>query len=772
MTPVGLTKKVKKLRFSLAVLLSASAAIFSGCQDPSDDGGSSGGTPSLPSAGISWGAVQVDGESGVKDSASILFTFSADPGALSEEYITLKSAEGSSGGAVIGELTGEGKIRRLALTLVKGEGPVEVSIQREGIAPGPKTITLYRQARADGAITYLVSPSGHDTAGVLENSSTEGGKSTNQFIFTFSSPVDNLQANEINMQINGWHTLSLTPNGDKTVWTLEGEIIRDIAVNRWVNLQAVINHADVNPANINPEPPKYYLSACMGWTANIAGNPQTITINFPFNLSKPLLESEVTLEMATIVDSTGVHTGLARTGAITGAGRIWTITLAEVESTGPIAVIIRKAGVFSKGAVENAGGVYPNRVNVTATMAPNDFTVVQIGGTSGTVSSTAIQLTFNRAVENLVAQDIAITSNGGNGSVRGTLTSSTDKKVWTVPVSVAVEGSITVKIPSKPGVTAAEKTVTVFKNPSVKTSETGEPYLDAYLSTLGITSPASPATVHLHNSVNIAGDWGLVNSAVTAAAKYVMLDLSACLDAGIIGAATPSGNAFNIIHNNPYIKGIILPAGLTEIGDYAFQECNNITQVGNTANTLRIPASVTRIGVKAFYDVTSINNLVFETRSGSSTLNIGAYAFAKGSGAEPASSFSGSLILPGNVTFEKSGGGQASYTFQYRSLFTTLVIGSGCSEIPEQAFSYCSGLQEVTIPASISSILAYAFRYDYAVTRFTCGRGYDNNTLKAQGSSSESTLNMYKLRPSASNTGLAAAGTYIWNDGASTWDLQ
>jgi hypothetical protein len=743
--------------------------IFTACSNPADDG-----TKDVAQSGIGWSAYEVGGAEGTKDSESIQFTFKDDPGNLTADDITLNPANA----AIKGELSaveGNVKMRSLKLEMVNAQGNVAVSITKEGIAAGPKNVMLYRQTRADGSITWLVEASGHDSAGAADNSEVStGGKSTSRFVFTFSQPVDNLQASEIHLGINGWRNLELTSNTDKTIWTLDGEIVRDIHTNLWQNLNAGINHTGVRSVT-NTQSPKYYEAVCTYWSAaeqgGISGSQpsQSIDITFGFSLSKPLYKEDVTITNGT---------GMAAKGTVTridNDDKKWRIALAGVEASGTVTVTILKAGVMQKGYY--GGSEIPhNTVSVISTMAANDFAVEQVGGTSGTVSTTEIKLTFTRAVASLAASDITITASSGNAALRsGTaFTSSADKKIWTVPLTVAAEGQIKVKV-TKPGVDPAERTVTVYKKPGVMTNESGNPDLEDYLAELAPNTASSPATVRLHDSVSIAGDWGTVNQKVTANQRYVILDLSACPDTSISGrdaqgSPAPSGNDFNIIRNNQYIKGIILPASLTEIGDYAFQSCNNITQVGSTANILRIPAGVTRIGTKAFYSVNTIGGLVFETRSGSSTLFIGDYAFATTSGIS--TGFSGALNLPENITFGKNGSGQASYTFQYRSLFTSLVIGSGCSEIPEQAFSYCSGLQEVTLPASISSILAYAFRYDYAVTRFTCGRGYDSTALKAQGGSSESTLNMYKLRPGTGNAGLAAAGTYLWNSSASTWDLQ
>jgi len=103
---------------------------------------------------------------------------------------------------------------------------------------------------------------------------------------------------------------------------------------------------------------------------------------------------------------------------------------------------------------------------------------------------------------------------------------------------------------------------------------------------------AAPHTVILSSSVTIDtestdtnADWAKINSLTETAGKYVVLDLSACTVKGntMTGAYTgytpPTGNKFNIIYNNIYIKGIILPDALTSIGSSTFKGCTGLTSV-------------------------------------------------------------------------------------------------------------------------------------------------------------------------------------------------
>ena len=102
--------------------------------------------------------------------------------------------------------------------------------------------------------------------------------------------------------------------------------------------------------------------------------------------------------------------------------------------------------------------------------------------------------------------------------------------------------------------------------------------------------------------------------------------------------------------------------GLTSIGEYAFEECSNLTSI-------TIPNSVT---------------------------SIGSYAFSGCSGLT-------SVTIPNSVTFI------SSYAFSYCSGLTSVTIPNSVTSIGDDAFWGCSGLTSITIPNSVTSIGMYAF---------------------------------------------------------------
>ncbi|MBO5700872.1 MAG: leucine-rich repeat protein [Clostridia bacterium] len=108
---------------------------------------------------------------------------------------------------------------------------------------------------------------------------------------------------------------------------------------------------------------------------------------------------------------------------------------------------------------------------------------------------------------------------------------------------------------------------------------------------------------------------------------------------------------------------VIIPEGVTRIGDKAFSECKNLTSVV-------IPEGVKSIGWAAFshcYNLTSV-------------------------------------VIPKNVT------SIGTFAFSYCYSLTSIVIPEGVTSIGDNAFIHCSNLTNVVIPESVTSIGDAAFQ--------------------------------------------------------------
>ena len=135
---------------------------------------------------------------------------------------------------------------------------------------------------------------------------------------------------------------------------------------------------------------------------------------------------------------------------------------------------------------------------------------------------------------------------------------------------------------------------------------------------------------------------------------------------------------------NLYIDGelvhgdLVIPAGVTSIGSWAFDGCSGLTSV-------KIPAGVTSIGVSAFDGCSGLTSVDIPA----SVTSIDAFAFTN-------------CIGLSSVTFEE---------------------GSRLESIGMRVFQYCSRLSSVEIPAGVTSIGTLAFYGCSRLSSVTFGEG-------------------------------------------------
>ena len=160
------------------------------------------------------------------------------------------------------------------------------------------------------------------------------------------------------------------------------------------------------------------------------------------------------------------------------------------------------------------------------------------------------------------------------------------------------------------------------------------------------------------------------------------------------------------------IKDLVIPEGVTDIGNSAFSGCsgltsltipNSVTSIGNSAfngcnglTSINIPEGVSSIGNGAFYGCSSLTSVTFHCKK------IDSWFRGKTSIKE--------VIIGDEVT---SIGNEAFYGC---SGLTSVTIGSGVTSIGKNAFEGCSGLTSITIPQSIKSIGSNAFAGCYFVS--------------------------------------------------------
>ncbi len=167
---------------------------------------------------------------------------------------------------------------------------------------------------------------------------------------------------------------------------------------------------------------------------------------------------------------------------------------------------------------------------------------------------------------------------------------------------------------------------------------------------------------------------------------------------------------------------VIIPDGVTSIGDYAFEGCESlasitipdgVTSIGDFAfigceslASITIPDGVTSIGYRAFHECKSLTSITIPD----GVTSIGNDAFF---GCKSLTS----ITIPDGVT---SIAGRAFYGCES---LTSITIPDGVTSIGYRAFHECKSLTSITIPDSVTSIGNYAFDGCESLTSITIPDG-------------------------------------------------
>ena len=147
------------------------------------------------------------------------------------------------------------------------------------------------------------------------------------------------------------------------------------------------------------------------------------------------------------------------------------------------------------------------------------------------------------------------------------------------------------------------------------------------------------------------------------------------------------------------IGTVIMPEGLTRIGNYAFAGCGNPLSAP-------IPSTVTAIGDWAFSGCGQMGSADLPE----GLISIGEYSFYGCSGLTE-------IIIPDTVT------SIGAYAFSSCSSLTSVTLSDTLTSIGEFAFNGCSGLAEIIIPDTVTSIEWHAFSGCGSLTSATLGNG-------------------------------------------------
>ena len=150
------------------------------------------------------------------------------------------------------------------------------------------------------------------------------------------------------------------------------------------------------------------------------------------------------------------------------------------------------------------------------------------------------------------------------------------------------------------------------------------------------------------------------------------------------------------------LKTVVIPANATTIGNSAFEQCASLISID-------IPANVETIGTAAFKGCSSLTTVTFEKESQLKTIS-GGYSNPNYYGVFSDCTALTSIKIPASVkTIEEAAfkgcSSLATVTFEKGSQLKTI----GGDSYSSGAFSDCTALTSIEIPASVETIEAAAF---------------------------------------------------------------
>ena len=192
------------------------------------------------------------------------------------------------------------------------------------------------------------------------------------------------------------------------------------------------------------------------------------------------------------------------------------------------------------------------------------------------------------------------------------------------------------------------------------------------------------------------------------------IDKNTVTDLFVADDVTTIGN--NAFENCGNLKNAIVPAKVTEIGDYAFKNSGlagielteGLIKIGGSAfegckelKTVEMPATVTEFGTRAYYGESYTRTFVDSgltcidlSKTQLRTIGKGTFENCK---ALETIAFPDTVTEIENAAFKGSG-------------LTKVELPDGLTVIKDSVFGKCTALQTITVPATLKEIGSYAFR--------------------------------------------------------------